>query len=125
MTSVAREVRLRKHEHGVTMSLFASRCRTRGGMETGAETESEDQRREWENKQKADEDARRAEAPPPPFRPLGEQSFMQFMQFMQESQNKFMHELVQHVVPAKRTRDPRGKSLGVSEDEAITFCHST
>ena len=77
MTSVAREVRLRKDEHGGIMSLFASRCRTRGGMETGVETESEDQRRERENKQKANEDARRATAPPePPFRPMGEQSFM-------------------------------------------------
>ena len=31
VTSVAREVRLRKHEHRVIMSLFASRCRARGG----------------------------------------------------------------------------------------------
>ena len=82
-------------------------------MQTGLENESEAQCEERETKQKADEEARRAAAPPePPFRPMGEQSFMQFMQFMQESQNKFMHELVQHVAPAK---GPEIREANISE----------
>jgi hypothetical protein len=48
-----------------------------------------DQQAEMEAKAKADQDAQGL-LPPPPFKPLVEQSFMQYMQFMQETQNKFM-----------------------------------
>ena len=83
-------------------------------MQSGVDTESEAQRVERENKQKQDEDARRAEEqpPPPPFRPMGEQSFMQFMQFMQESHNKFMQELIHQVAPA---RGPEVREANLSE----------
>jgi hypothetical protein len=43
-----------------------------------------DQQAEREAKAKADQEAR-DHLPPPPFRPLAEQSFMQYMQFMQET----------------------------------------
>jgi hypothetical protein len=49
-----------------------------------------------EAKAKADQE-NQAHLPPPPFRPLAEQIFMQYMQFMQETQNKFMQELMVHV----------------------------
>jgi hypothetical protein len=55
-----------------------------------------DQQAEMEAKAKADQEAQ-AHLPPPPFRPLAEQSFMQYMQFMQETQNKFMQELMGQV----------------------------
>jgi hypothetical protein len=43
-----------------------------------------DQQAEMEAKPKADKKAQ-GHLPPPPFRPLAEQSFMQYMQFMQET----------------------------------------
>jgi hypothetical protein len=43
-----------------------------------------DQQAEREAKAKADQEAQ-DHLPPPPFRPLAEQSFMQYMQFMQET----------------------------------------
>jgi hypothetical protein len=43
-----------------------------------------DQQAEMEAKAKADQEAQ-VHLPPPPFRPLAEQSFMQYMQFMQET----------------------------------------
>jgi hypothetical protein len=52
-----------------------------------------DQEAEMEAKAKANQEAQ-GHLPPPPFRPLAEQSFMQYMQFMQETQNKFMQELM-------------------------------
>jgi hypothetical protein len=55
-----------------------------------------DQQAEMEAKAKADQEAQ-AHLPPPPFRPLAKQSFMQYMQFMQEMQNKFMQELMGQV----------------------------
>jgi hypothetical protein len=55
-----------------------------------------DQQAEMEAKGKADQEAQ-AHLPPPPFRPLAEQSFMQYMQFMQETHNKFMQELMGQV----------------------------
>jgi hypothetical protein len=55
-----------------------------------------DQQAEREAKAKVDQEAQ-DHLPPPPFRPLAEQSFMQYMQFMQETQNKFMQELMGHV----------------------------
>jgi hypothetical protein len=42
------------------------------------------QQAEMETKAKADQEVQ-AHLPPPPFRPLVEQSFMQYMQFMQET----------------------------------------
>jgi hypothetical protein len=79
-------------------------------MDTGLAVESEehrlaqeaqtkamnDQQAEMEAKAKADQEAQ-DHLPPPPFRPLAEQSFMQYMQFMQETRNKFMQELMGHV----------------------------
>jgi hypothetical protein len=62
-----------------------------------------------EAKAKADQEAQ-VHLPPPPFRPLAEQSFMQFMQFMQETQNKFMQELMGQV-GARRILEARGVSL--------------
>jgi hypothetical protein len=106
VTSSGHEVKLRKHGHGVIMR--SSLCVTGlGGMDTGVAAESEEQRlareaqakamqdqqAEMEAKAKADQQAQ-WHLPPPPFRPLAEQSFMQYMQFMQETQNKFMQELM-------------------------------
>jgi hypothetical protein len=68
-----------------------------------------DQQAEMEAKAKADQEAQ-AHLPPPPFRPLVEQSFMQYMQFMQETQNKFMQELMGQV-GAGRVQEARGVSL--------------
>jgi hypothetical protein len=68
-----------------------------------------DQQAEMEAKAKADQEAQ-VHLPPPPFRPLAEQSFMQYMQFMQETQNKFMQELIGHV-GAGRVQEARGVSL--------------
>jgi hypothetical protein len=65
-----------------------------------------DQQAELEAKAKADQEAQ-AHLPPPPFRPLAEQSFMQYMQFMQETQNKFMQELM-GLVGAGRVPKARG-----------------
>jgi hypothetical protein len=79
-------------------------------MDTGVAAEAEEQRlaqeaqvkaandqqAEMEAKAKADQE-NQAHLPPPPFRPLAEQSFMQYMQFMQDTQNKFMQELMGHV----------------------------
>jgi hypothetical protein len=42
-----------------------------------------DQQAEMEAKAKANQE-NQAYLPPPPFRPLAEQSFMQYVQFMQE-----------------------------------------
>jgi hypothetical protein len=92
-------------------------------MDTGVAAEAEDQRlaqeaqmkamndqhAEREAKAKADQEAQ-DHLPPPPFRPLAEQSFMQYMQFMQETQNKFMQELMGHV-GARRVQEARGVSL--------------
>jgi hypothetical protein len=92
-------------------------------MDTGVAAEAEEQRlaqedqtkamndqqAEMEAKAKADQEAQ-AHLPPPPFRPLVEQSFMQYMQFMQETQNKFMQELMGHV-GAGRVQEARGVSL--------------
>ena len=63
-------------------------------MASGSGNESQEQRLEREAKAKADHDAREDVLPPLPFRPLGEQNFIQYMQFMQETQNKFMAELM-------------------------------
>jgi hypothetical protein len=65
-----------------------------------------DQQAEMEAKAKADQEAL-VHLPPPPFRPLVEQSFMQYMQFMQETQNKFMQELMGQV-GAGRIPEARG-----------------
>jgi hypothetical protein len=65
-----------------------------------------DQQAEMEAKAKADQEAQ-AHVPPPPFRPLAEQSFMQYMQFMQETRNKFMQELMGQV-GAGRVPEARG-----------------
>jgi hypothetical protein len=67
-------------------------------MDTGLAIKSEEQRVEREAKEKAKHDQQaemeaKAKAdqvaqgplPPPPFKPLVEQSFMQYMQFMQET----------------------------------------
>jgi hypothetical protein len=59
---------------------------------------------------KAKADQENLALPPPPFRPLAEQSFMQYMQFMQETQNKFMQELMGQV-GAGRVPEARGVSL--------------
>jgi hypothetical protein len=68
-----------------------------------------DQQAEMEAKAKADQEAQ-AHLPPPPFRPLAKQSFMQYMQFMQETQNKFMQELMGQV-GAGRVPEVKGVSL--------------
>jgi hypothetical protein len=68
-----------------------------------------DQQAEMEAKAKADQEAQ-VPLPPPPFKPLAEQSFMQYMQFMQETQNKFMQELLGQV-GAGRVPKARGVSL--------------
>jgi hypothetical protein len=68
-----------------------------------------DQQAEMEAKAKADQESQ-AHLPPPPFRPLAEQSFMQYMQFMQEMQNKFMQELMGQV-GARRIPEARRVSL--------------
>jgi hypothetical protein len=92
-------------------------------MDTGLTAEAEEQRlaqeaqakamndhqAEMEAKAKADQE-NQAHLPPPPFRSLAEQSFMQYMQFMQETQNKFMQELMGHV-GAGRVPEARGVSL--------------
>jgi regulator of protease activity HflC (stomatin/prohibitin superfamily) len=65
-----------------------------------------DQQVEMEAKAKADQEAQ-GHLPPPPFRPLVEQSFMQYMQFMQETQNKFMQELMGQI-GAGRVPEVRG-----------------
>jgi hypothetical protein len=65
-----------------------------------------DQQAEMEAKAKADQEAQ-GHLPPPPFRPLAEQSFMQYMQFMQETQNKFMQELMGQI-GAGRVLEARG-----------------
>jgi hypothetical protein len=89
-------------------------------MDTGVATEVEeqhlaqeaqakamnDQQAEMEAKAKADQEAQ-VHLPPPPFRPLAEQSFMQYMQFMQEMHNKFMQELMGQV-GAVRVLEVRG-----------------
>jgi hypothetical protein len=62
-----------------------------------------------EAKATADQEAQ-GHLPPPPFRPLAEQSFMQYMQFMQETQNKFMQELMGQI-GAERVLEARGVSL--------------
>jgi hypothetical protein len=62
-----------------------------------------------EAKAKADQEAQ-GPLPPPPFKPLAKQSFMQYMQFMQETQNKFMQELLGQV-GAGRVSEARGVSL--------------
>ena len=80
-------------------------------MEAGSGNESQEQRMEHEAKEKEDQDARR-EIPPPPFRPLGEQNFMQYMQFMQETQNKFMAELMGQIGNVK---GPEAKSTSLSD----------
>jgi hypothetical protein len=69
-----------------------------------------DQQAELEAKAKADHEAQEHLPPPPPFRPLTEQSFMQYMQFMQETQNKFMQELMGQI-GARRVSEVRGVSL--------------
>jgi hypothetical protein len=68
-----------------------------------------DQQVEMEAKAKADQE-NQAHLPPPPFRPLAEQRFMQYMQFMQETQKKFMQELMGHV-GAGKVSEARGVSL--------------
>jgi hypothetical protein len=68
-----------------------------------------DQQAEMEAKAKADQEAQ-GQLPPPPFRPLAEQSFMQYMQFMQETQNKFMQELMGQI-GAGRVPEARRVSL--------------
>jgi hypothetical protein len=89
-------------------------------MDTGVAVEAEEQRlaqeaqtkamndqqTEMEAKAKADQEVQ-AHLPPPPFRPLAEQCFMQYMQFMQETQNKFMQELMGQV-GAGRIPEARG-----------------
>jgi hypothetical protein len=65
-----------------------------------------DQQAEMEAKAKANQEVQ-AHLPPPPFRPLAEQSFMQYMQFMQEMHNKFMQELMGQV-GAERVPEARG-----------------
>jgi hypothetical protein len=92
-------------------------------MDVGVPTEAEEQRlaqeaqtkamndqqAEMEAKAKNDQEAQ-AHLPPPPFRPLAEQSFMQYIQFMQEMHNKFMQELMGQV-GARRVPEARGKSF--------------
>jgi hypothetical protein len=92
-------------------------------MDMGVAAESEEQRMaqeaqakamqeqqaEMEAKAKADQEAQ-GNLPPPPSRPLAEQSFMQYMQFMQETQNKFMQELMGQI-GAGRVSEARGVSL--------------
>jgi hypothetical protein len=92
-------------------------------MDTGVAAKTEDQRLaqeaqmkamndqqpEREAKAKADQEAQ-DHLPPPPIRPLAEQSFMQYMQFMQETQNKIMQELMGHVGDG-RVQEARGVSL--------------
>jgi hypothetical protein len=73
-----------------------------------------------EAKAKADQEAQ-AHLPPPPFRPLAEQSFMQYMQFMQETQNKFMQELMGQV-GAGRVPEARGKSFRLPQCKTISLC---
>jgi hypothetical protein len=65
-----------------------------------------DQQVEMEAKAKADQEAQ-GHLPPPPFRPLVKQSFMQYMQFMQETQTKFMQELMGQI-GARRVPEARG-----------------
>jgi hypothetical protein len=65
-----------------------------------------DQQAEMEAKAKADQEAQ-GHLPPPLFRPLVKQSFMQYMQFMQEMQTKFMQELMGQI-GARRVPEARG-----------------
>jgi hypothetical protein len=67
-----------------------------------------DQQAEMEAKTKADQEVQEP-LPPPPFKPLAEQSFMQYMQFMLETQNKLMQELLGQV-GAGRVPEARGLS---------------
>jgi hypothetical protein len=91
-------------------------------MDTGLVIESKEQRVEREAKEKEEHDQQaemeaKAKAnqevqeplPPPPFKPLAEQSFMQYMQFMLETQNKLMQELLGQV-GAGRVPEARGLS---------------
>src|SRR3954462_7801766 len=82
-------------------------------MDTGVETDAEQQRMEREAKEKADADAANQGAlPPPPMRPLMEQNFMQYMQMMQESQNKFVEELMGR---SGNNRAPKGGGVSLSD----------
>src|SRR3954463_12318330 len=82
-------------------------------MDTGVETESEQQRMEREAKEKANADIANQGTlpPPPPMRPLMEQNFMQCMQMMQENQNKFMEELLGR----ENQMAPKGGGVSLSD----------
>ena len=82
-------------------------------MDTGVETEAEQQRMECEAKEKADADAANQGAlpPPPPMRSLMDKNFMQCMQMMQETQNKFMEELLGRA----NQRAPEGGGVSLSD----------